>query len=88
MCHTLELRFPLTPFLNSDSDSSPKQNDSRIGIVYHWYLLTPLSNLDPQTEVQYRRSGVQYIPQVQCQQYGVAAVYTVHVVYLTLPCEG
>ena len=40
-----------------------------------------------QTEVQYRCSGVQYILQVHCQQYSVAAVYTVHAVYLILPCE-
>ncbi len=42
----------------------------------------------PQTKVQHRCSGVQYILQVHCEQYSVAAVYTVHAVYLTLPREG
>ncbi len=32
--------------------------------------------MPPQTEVQYRCSGVQYILQVHCQQCSVAAAYT------------
>ncbi len=63
------------------------------------YLLSLMDNLNlyttakpfqehTQTEVQYRCSGVQYILHVHCQQYSVAAVYTVHAVYLTLPHEG